>query len=311
MRRSCAVAGRILLSVGAATAAILLIPSLSPAATCDYLPEKEMPPWVEKRPEMPGYYVGVGTASKRDKPEDQIEASQQNAYSNMSKEITVSVKSTFTDMIRSDETGGVEHEIESVTESRVQQLLRDAKVREKWLDRKHCVLWTLATVSRESVAEVQREIEEQIRKKFTSKKLMVFALDRPGKPNDIEARVIAALEKVMGGLGVKVVAPQAKYLSCAQGEYTPKCDEQADTIFGGFTLEYQKEKLSDDGQFKARFHKFGGALYFKDRKVSGFNVQCRGVGNAGQSAGAIDLVAADSCVADIKKKLKTDMQGSE
>lgn len=280
------------------------------AANCSYLPESPMPGWVEKRPEIPGYYVGVGVAGAMSQPQEQIDASQANALTNLGKEISVTVKSAFTDVAR-QEGRWSEQEITAETETRVTALLRGAKTKEKWLDRKNCQLWTLVTVSREDVAAVQKEMEEKARKQFTSKSLMLFSLAHADKPNSLEQRVSAAMGKVMGGLGVGMVTPDAKYISCAKGTYSKLCDEKAETIYGGFTLDFDKEKLSADGQYKARFYFFKAGLYFKDRTVSIIDVKCRGVGAVSQDADAIGLIAADQCVADVKKKLERDMQGSE
>lgn len=280
------------------------------AANCTFLPESPMPAWVEKRPELPGYYVGVGVAGPMSQPQEQIDASQANALTNLGKEISVTVKSVVTDIAR-QEGRWSEQQITAEAETRVSALLRGAKTKEKWLDRKNCQLWTLVTVSREDVAAVQREMEERARKQFTSKSLMFFSLARPDKPDALESRVSAAMGKVMRDLGVGMVTPDGKYLSCAQGKYSKLCDERAETIYGGFTLEFDKEKLSADGQYKARFYSFKAAWYFKDRTVSIVDVKCRGVGSVSQDAEAIGLIAADQCVADIRKKLERDMQGSE
>lgn len=279
------------------------------AANCTYLPESPMPAWVEKRPEIPGYHVGVGVAGPAVHPQEQIDASQANALTNLGKEISVTVKSVFTDVAR-QEGRWSEQEITAETETRVTALLRGAKTKEKWLDRKNCQLWTLVTVSREDVAAVQKEMEERARKQFTSKSLMFFPLP-PDKPDGLAQRVSAAMGKVMRDMGVGMVTPDGKYLSCAQGTYSKLCDERAETIYGGFTLDFDKEKLSADGQYKARFYFFKAAFYFKDRTVSIVDVKCRGVGAVSQDSEAIGLIAADQCVADIRKKLERDMQGSE
>lgn len=280
------------------------------AANCTYLPESPMPAWVQKRPEIPGYFVGVGVAGPMPQPQEQIDASQTNALSNMGKEISVTVKSAFTDVAR-QEGRWSEQEITAETETRVTALLRGAKTKEKWLDRKNCQLWTLVAVSREDVAAVQKEMEERARKQFTSKSLMLFPLAHPDKPDGLERHVSAAVGKVMRDMGVGMVTPEVKYISCAQGTYSTLCGEKAETIYGGFTLEFDKEKLSADGQYKARFYLFKAAFYFKDRTVSIVDVKCRGVGAASQDADTIGLIAADQCVADIRKKLERDMQGSE
>jgi hypothetical protein len=286
-------------------------PGVSFAYRCDFLSERSMPSWVEKRPDILGYYVGVGSSEMRDTVEEQIESSQQNALVNLGKEISVSVQGKFTDTIASDDSGKVRQEVESVTETRVQELLRGANIKEKWLDRKSCILWTLITVSRESVQAVQREIEEKIQKQFSSKKLILYALSHPENPNDAESRVISTFERVAREIGVKVAKAQPKYVACARGEYSMLCDELADTIFGGFEFVFDKEKISDDGHHRGRFYKFSGALYFKDRRVTAFNVSCHGVGAVTQSTEAIEFIAADTCVSEIRKKLKEDLQGSE
>ncbi len=280
------------------------------AVNCSYLPESPMPAWVEKRPEIPGYYVGVGVAGPMREPQEQIDASQANALSNLGKEISVTVKSAFTDISR-QEGRWSEQEITAETEAQVTALLRGARTKEKWLDRQNCQLWTLVTVSREDVAAVQKEMEERAKKQFTSKRLMLFSLAHPDSPNSLEQRVSSAMEKVMRELGVGMVTPDEKYLSCARGTYSKLCDEKAETIYGGFTLDFDKEKLSADGQYRARFYFFKAALYFKDRTVSIIDVKCRGVGSASQDADAISLIAADQCVDGIRKKLERDMQGSE
>ncbi len=280
------------------------------AANCTYLPESPMPAWVEKRPDIAGYYVGVGVAGPMRQPQEQIDASQANALTNLGKEISVTVKSAFTDVAR-QEGRWSEQEITAETETRVTALLRGAKTKEKWLDRKNCQLWTLVAVSREDVAAVQKEMEERARKQFTSKSLMFFPLAHPDKPDDLERRVAAAMGKVMRDMGVGMVTPDTKYIPCAQGAYSKLCDEKTETIYGGFTMDFDKEKLSADGQYKARFYLFKAAFYFKDRTVSIIDAKCRGVGAVSQDADAIALIAADQCVADIRKKLERDMQGSE
>lgn len=280
------------------------------AANCSYLPDSPMPAWVEKRPEIPGYYVGVGVAGPMREPHEQIDASQANALTNLGKEISVTVQSAFTDVAR-QEGHWSDQDITAETETRVTALLRGAKTKEKWLDRNNCQLWTLVAVSREDVAAVQKEMEERARKVFASKSLMLFPLAHPDKPDAVERRVAAAMGKVMRDMGMGMVTPENRYLPCARGEYSKLCDGKAETIYGGFTMEFDKEKISADGQYKARFYFFKGALYFKDRTVGIIDVKCRGVGGVSQDADAVDLIAADQCVADIRKKLERDMQGSE
>ncbi len=293
-----------------AAVVLAVFPQAASAGSCNFMPDAPRPAWINK-PSIPGYYTGVGTASKRDTSEEMIEASQNNAIKEIMKSISVSSKSKTTDVRSTTDSGGVQQDIESETETMVEGKLRNVKVKDKWLDRKDCTLYTYIVVSEEDMQAVKKELEEEKRKKLTSKSLMLFALSRPQSPNEIETHVISAMEKVMREMDVKVVAPKAKYVPCARGEYSKLCDEQGDAIYGGFDMTFDNEKTSTDGTKKARFYKFTGALYLKDRRVSSFDLKCRGVGNVSQPAAGIDLAAADSCVSDIKKKLKADMQGSE
>ena len=154
--------------------------------SCNFLPKKEAPKWVKTGWSLPGHYVGVGQAGKSDKEDEQIEASKQSALTDLSQKISVQVSGTLKDSITSTSSGDKEifdKEIELVTETSVKETLRDWKVEDRWLDRKNCMLWTLVTVSVESVEEVATEM--QMKSKF---KAMLGFYDKGAGPNKVPGK---------------------------------------------------------------------------------------------------------------------------
>jgi hypothetical protein len=291
----------------------LSLPSSAIAGMCDFLPEEPAPKWVADGWSMKGYYAGVGVSEKKKMAEEQIEASRLDALNSISMRISVKVSSSVKDTITSSSSGErsmTEQEVEAVTESSVQQTLRDVEIKDKWLDRKNCRLWTLAVVSEESVEAVRKETEEKIRKKFTSKRAMLFA---EGNGSDgMNGRVRGNLEKILLGLGVEVLKSDNKYVDCATDGKKTVCRELPDTIFGRFRTEFVEEKVASSGKKKARFYTFDLELNLKGRMVSSFRgAKCRGVGSADKSVEEMELISADACVNKIRKKLKKDMLGSE
>lgn len=270
-------------------------------------------------PDASNHYVGVGQAGRRESVEKQITASEQSALAAIAGRISVSIQQNVTDIIRSASTAGgegMEQEVEAITKTKINKtLLRDVRFKEKWLDRKECVLYTLASVSKESVIAVQKEIEEKFRKSFLSKKVMLFSLDDTGKYTGMENRIIEKMTKVFLDMEVKMARPKARFRDCAGGGggTAALCAELPRTIFGGFTVSHLEnmDKVSANGKFRVRFYNLRGALYFKERVVASFDVRCRGVGRADEDDDAVSLYAADGCVKKIRKRLRKDMQGSE
>jgi len=283
---------------------------------CDFLPERPAPAWISTGWKKSGYYVGVGMAERRATAEEQIEASRQKALNDISGKISVSVTSTLKDKMVATARGGIqrlEQTIEMETQTSVKQTLRDVEYEDTWLDRKNCALWTLATVSKESVMAVQREIEEKIRKKFTSKKVMLFASPGVDEQPGMGARIEGGLKTIFEKLNMEIIPAQEKYRPCSEGRYEEVCRERPDTIFGLYGVDLVKEKYSSDKSRRARYYKFNLAFYLKNRNIASFaDVSCRGISSADRGDEEINAVSADACVKKIRKKLKRKMEsGSE
>ena len=293
---------------------VTFFPSSAIAGRCNFLPEEPAPKWVADGWSMPGYYAGVGTSEKKKRAEEQIEASKLDALNSISMRISVtvssSVKDTMTSSSSSSGTSMTEQDIEAVTETSVQQTLRDVEIKDQWLDRKNCRLWTLAVVSEESVEAVRKETAERLKKKYSSKSAMLFPAGE-GSPG-MNDRVRGNIEKILIGTGVEVRKSDDKYIDCAADGKKPVCAELPDTIFGRYGVKFTGEKVSSSGKKKARFYTLDIELNLNGITVSSFRgTKCRGVGSVDKTDDAMDLISADACVNKIGKKLIKDMQGSE
>jgi len=293
---------------------VVFFPFSASAGMCNFLPEEPAPKWVADGWSMPGYYAGVGISEKKKRAEEQIEASKLDALNSISMRISVtvssSVKDTMTSSSSSTGTSMTEQDVEAVTETSVQQTLRDVEIKDQWLDRKNCRLWTLAVVSEESVEAVRKETAEKLKKKFTSKSAMLFAAgEGSAGMND---RVRGNIEKVLIGTGVGMRKTDDKYTDCVADVKKPICAELPDTIFGKYGVKLTGDKVSSNGKKKARFYTFDLELTLNGITISSFRgTKCRGVGSVDKTDDAMDLISADACVKKIEKKLIKDMQGSE
>ncbi len=275
---------------------------------CTFLPESPMPPWIRTRPNMPGMHVGVGQAGQLTTPDAQIHAAESDALDSLASEIEVRIKSKLV-VVETQDGKSANTYANSKTESGIKQLLRDAEIQERWLDLANCMLWVLATVSEESVEKVRLEIQKELDKRFTSKKVMIF--DLSGGQVEMSGFLVSDMERVFRELGVSLVSPDNRLASCTQEASQQVCLGSQDTIYAGFSVAFDHEELSSDKQLRGRFYRVKGAMRFQDRLVSSFDITCRGVGYADQDNLSIDRAAASECVTKASKFLQEDMKKSE
>jgi hypothetical protein len=272
---------------------------------CAFMPESPVPTWIQTRPNLPGMHVGVGQAGQVTTPEAQIRAAETDALESLASEIEVRIKSHLV-VVETESGRSASTLVDSKTTSGIRQLLRDAKIQERWLDRPNCMLWALATVSETSVEKVRLEIQKELDQRFTSKKVMIF--DLSGSQIDMAGFLLRDMEQVFRELGVSLVSADNRLAGCAQETSQEICQKTQDTIYAGFSVAFVNEELSDDKHLKGRFYRVKGALRFQDRLVSSFDITCRGVGYPDQDNLSIDRTAASECVTKASKILQEDMQ---
>ena len=127
-------------------------------SSCDAGSNEPRPEWVSKLDySLPAYYVGVGSAEKDGKSKDeQSKASEDNAKSHLVQQIEVTIKAENEQSTRVSNRG-VEKDALSKVSVTAEEVLRDLKVKGRWVDKDTCTQYTLMAISKESVAQAKRE----------------------------------------------------------------------------------------------------------------------------------------------------------
>lgn len=139
--------------------ALLALALASPAAHAAKCPEftgGPQPDWVTRNVAPEGYYTGVGQAQKGRLPlNDQMALAKQAALRDLAGSIRVSVRSELNLRETAQGSGGdlqSRTEVESQTQTRVEQELAGVEADETWMDAKACVIWVRVKIA---AAEVQ------------------------------------------------------------------------------------------------------------------------------------------------------------
>ncbi len=139
----------------AAFAAALLGAPPAHAARCPDLKASPQPEWVTHNAPPAGYYTGVGQAQKGLlNLTDQVAQAKQAALRELAGSIRVSVRSELN--LRETAKGengklATQTEVESSTQTRIEQDLADVQADETWMDAKSCAVWVRVKVAEASV----------------------------------------------------------------------------------------------------------------------------------------------------------------
>lgn len=142
--------------------ALLALALLSPAAHAAKCPEftgGPPPEWVTRNVTPPGFYTGIGQAQKGQLPlNDQMALARQAALRDLAGSIRVSVRSELNLRETAQGTGGnlqSRTEVESQTQTRVEQELAGVEADETWMDAKGCVIWVRVKIA-EAAVQLQK-----------------------------------------------------------------------------------------------------------------------------------------------------------
>lgn len=283
------------------------------AAACEFLKEAPQPAWVTNPPDLPDRYMGVGMASRQRHGEDQLSLSAANARAELAAGIEVKVSADFDawweetheDSIQNNQSklfGKTKEEIHQKTN----ELLRDSKIEEMWLNREPCHLYTLVSVSRESVKRVKQELREKWQKSDLSKDVMLF--DVSANQRGVSAKLKVMIENLLREMGPTIVPPNQGFESCAQDNSSTMCGKRATTIFGSVSVMLDNERHSGDN--KGRYYRVQGRFLGENRTVSSFNEACQAIGPANQSSQFFDELAANNCMDKVGPILQRDFTRS-
>lgn len=127
-------------------------------SSCDEGPSEPRPEWVRKLDySLAGYHVGVGSAERDGKSKDeQSRASEDSAKAHLVEQIEVTIKAETEQSTRVSK-NSVQYDAMSKVNVTAEEVLRDLKVKGRWLDKNTCTQYTLMAISKESVAQARRE----------------------------------------------------------------------------------------------------------------------------------------------------------
>lgn len=260
----------------------------SGAVQCAFLPERPMPSWVSGLPETKDY-VGVGQVGSSEGPEQQIRAAEDRARGSLAAGISVKIHEQLRQNICEGScTAEEQSKILLKAESKTKHTLKGVEIKERWLDRGSCMVWVLATLSRDKV-ELRRA--------------MMFNLSPPSI--EMAGLLVGHLEKVLRE-DFAVVPADARLEGCATDSATPACQDRANTIFGAITVSLEKEPM--DGQFRQRNFRVKGSLRFQDRLLSSFDVPCKARAEARAEVQTIDRAAAEDCRKKVQATMNKDLE---
>ncbi|MHB2152979.1 LPP20 family lipoprotein [Calditrichota bacterium GD2] len=93
--------------------------------------QKSRPDWIENRPLVKGYYVGIGYASKIEHPTDYHKVAMDNALSNLASEIQINISSQTVQKVL-ERAGILQDEFKSYVQSSTKAELEGYELVDKW-----------------------------------------------------------------------------------------------------------------------------------------------------------------------------------
>jgi hypothetical protein len=126
--------------------------------SCEGGSETPKPDWVSRLDySMPNFYVGVGAAEKNGKSlEEQRKLSELDAKRHLVEQIEVTIRSDV-----KQKTQVTNQSVQQAASAEVMvtadEVLRDLKIKDRWVDKESCAIYTLMAIGKESVAQAKRE----------------------------------------------------------------------------------------------------------------------------------------------------------
>lgn len=143
---------------GILIAGLALPASASIFNSCDGADDRAKPGWVSQSEyNQQGYYSAIGIADRSGKTLTQRrQQSEADAKQHLVEQIEVTIRSE--NKQRKDVSNrGVQQSASTEVSVTAEEILRGVEVRDQWLDEDSCTLYTLAVVSRDSVAQTRKE----------------------------------------------------------------------------------------------------------------------------------------------------------
>ncbi len=108
--------------------------------------QKNRPDWIENRPLIKGYYIGIGFASKVANPTDYHKVAMDNALSNLASEIQINISSETVQQVM-EKAGILQDEFKSYVQSSTKAELEGYELVDKWENERE--YWVYYRLSKE------------------------------------------------------------------------------------------------------------------------------------------------------------------
>jgi len=176
-------------------------------SSCDNGSDTPKPEWVSSPGySLPGSYVGIGASHDTDKTfGKQRAASENEAKGHLVQQIEVTIRAENEQTIKVKNNKGVEESASAKVLSTSKEVLRDLKIKGRWVDSDTCAIYTLMVISKASVAQAKREtlMRERLTKMKTS---LDEGMDREKIPSpQVRQTHLEDARRMFGVIAFKVI----------------------------------------------------------------------------------------------------------
>jgi hypothetical protein len=174
------------------------------SSSCEDDSNKPRPKWIEEGYSEAEYYVGVGSSTKSDKSERQAE-SETLATQHLTEHIEVKINAV-NEQSTSVTNQRVQKEALSKVTVSAEEVLRGLSIKDRWVDKDSCTLYTLKVISKNAVVQAKREKAMRLLlDRF--KELLVEGTNRNKNPDLNERRIkLENAQEILAGIDFKLLS---------------------------------------------------------------------------------------------------------
>ena len=195
----------IYLSVALAVGISFAMPAWSGlfSSSCEDGSDKPKPEWIKDGYSEADFYVGVGASGKSDKTEREAEADA-IAIQHLTEHIEVKINSVNEQSTSVSNQRVQKDALSKVTVS-AEEVLRGLEVKDRWVDKESCTLYTLKVISKKAVAQAKREkAMKHLLDKF--KELLAEGTNRNKNPDLNDRRKdLEDAQEILAGIDFKLL----------------------------------------------------------------------------------------------------------
>ncbi len=173
-------------------------------SSCEDDADKAKPEWIKDGYSEADYYVGVGSSKKSDKTERQAE-SEALATQHLTEHIEVKINSVNEQSTSVSNQRVQKDALSKVTVS-AEEVLRGLDIKDRWVEKESCTLYTLKVISKKAVAQAKQEkAMKHLLDRF--KELLAEGTNRNKNPDLNDRRKnLENAQEILAGIDFKLLA---------------------------------------------------------------------------------------------------------